>query len=179
MHVLIAVAVLVCLWYHIRLLDEENYADFENGILVACASWGFDVLARIGRIVYLTPTSLERTRGHVEMVQGASDDTEQVLKVTVNVDARRAKRFLTPGRHIYLHAPGIQFLAAHPFSVADWTPGVDARCTTLTLYARIRKGLTKTLARHALSPRSKDPIMLVEGFYGIEDHEVGLSVFAS
>lgn len=159
------------MWYHITLLKSATLGDFSNGILVACAFWGFDVLARLVRLAYFN-TLFALRRGQVETVLSGTDDAEQVLKVTVQVNAKRSRGFLRPGRHIYLHVPGVQPLAAHPFSVAEWTQGAKDGSTTLTLFARVRKGLTKRLAAHASSPQRRDPVMLVEGFYGIDDDEV-------
>lgn len=169
LHILLAIASCVGLWYHLRLKDlpQTKY------LIAAFVFWAGDRALRMWRVFY---NNIGRggTRAVVEALPG------NACRITVTLARPWTFR---PGQHAYIYMPSLSMLQSHPFSVA-WTEDaadpndeslamtrqdiLASRKTTMSFVVRARTGFTNTLYRKALGSPDGRCITrcLVEGPYG-------------
>ncbi|RAL14320.1 ferric reductase family protein [Aspergillus homomorphus CBS 101889] len=104
LHILLAIAALVGLWYHLRGMSQQT------AILVTLILWGFDRAARLGIIIWRN-VGKQRTTATVELLPG------DVARVSV---ALARPWTFKAGQYMYLYLPSLGLWTSHPFSVA-WT----------------------------------------------------------
>ncbi|KAI0530117.1 ferric reductase like transmembrane component-domain-containing protein [Xylaria digitata] len=172
MHILLAVAAVVGLWYHLDIKGVDQL----KWLVAVVPLWLGDRLARFARIIYHN-IGKGGTKTLVEALPGNA--------VRVTVTMARPWNF-RPGQHAYLYMPTISFWQSHPFSLA-WS-GEDEnvsgggklamnrqdilamRKTSMSFVIRARTGMTSTLyQRAAANPDGRLVTRcLVEGPYGGE-----------
>lgn len=117
-HILLSVFVIIGCWYHIKLWIGLTWG-YETWLYAACAVWGFDRLARIGRIL---KTGLRRAK--VTDLGGGY----------VRVDIVGIRWGSKPGKHVYAYFPTLSPLRSwenHPFSILP-TALLQPSCRSLS-----------------------------------------------
>lgn len=163
-HILMAVFFVVGGWIH---CESQGYGEY---YYAATAIWVLDRVVRIARLV------LFRTRdAHVELT---SDGT---LRVTC---ARPAWWHAKPGQHAFIHfLRPTMFWQSHPFTIVEEALPADAAigAHTMTMYLRVKGGLTHGLCKHLMKcPGNKAIVKVaVEGPYGenVPLHKFDSAVF--
>ena len=165
-HIVLAVAVLVGTWYHLRLKDLPQV----QMLLFAIAIWILENVVRWIRIGYRNFGN-GGTQAMIEALPGNA--------TRVTIDLARPWTF-SPSTHAYLYMPSIGGTTNHPFSVA-WSEDKEAdeergakddvlaaKKTRLSFVVRSRTGFTFDLLKKAESfPGGKGMVkMYVEGPYG-------------
>ncbi|KAI1200472.1 ferric reductase like transmembrane component-domain-containing protein [Nemania serpens] len=171
MHILLAVAAVVGLWYHLNMkgLDQLKW------LIAVVPLWVGDRFLRFARLAYHN-VGKGGTRTLVEALPGNA--------VRVTVTMARPWEF-RPGQHAYLYMPTISFWQSHPFTVA-WSEEAEnqnadklamnrqdilaMRKTSMSFVIRARTGMTSALYdRAAANPDGRlITRCLVEGPYGGE-----------
>ncbi|KAE8150777.1 ferric reductase NAD binding domain-containing protein [Aspergillus avenaceus] len=104
LHILLAIAAFVGLWYHLRGLALQRV------LLATIILWGLDRLARLGSLIWRN-VGKQRTTATVELLPGD----------VARVDVAMARSWtFKPGQYMYLYIPALGLWTSHPFSVA-WT----------------------------------------------------------
>lgn len=171
LHILLAVAAVVGLWYH---LDLEGL-DAIKWLIPVIPIWAGDRFLRFARVVY-------RNFGNggnktvVEALPGNS--------VRVTVTMARPWTF-RPGQHAYLYMPTISFWQSHPFTVG-WSEEAESlssgklamnrqdvlamQKTSMSFIIRGRTGMTNALYQRAAASNEgrMTTTCWVEGPYGGE-----------
>ncbi|RWA11107.1 hypothetical protein EKO27_g4010 [Xylaria grammica] len=171
MHILLAVAAVVGLWYHLDIKGVNQL----KWLIAVVPLWLGDRFARFVRIIYHN-VGRGGTKTLVEALPGNA--------VRVTVTMARPWDF-RPGQHAYLYMPTISFWQSHPFSLA-WSGEAEnlsgdklamnrqdilaMRKTSMSFVIRARTGMTSTLyQRAAANPDGRLVTRcLVEGPYGGE-----------
>ncbi|KAL2856324.1 ferric reductase like transmembrane component-domain-containing protein [Aspergillus pseudodeflectus] len=104
LHILLAVAAFVGLWYHVRGLTQQYV------LLATIVLWGLERAARLLSLIWRN-WGKQHTVANVELLPG------NVARV--NVALARTWKF-KPGQYMYLYVPKLGLWTSHPFSVA-WT----------------------------------------------------------
>ncbi|KAI9369885.1 ferric reductase like transmembrane component-domain-containing protein [Aspergillus egyptiacus] len=102
LHILLAVAAFVGLWYHLRGLTQQYV------LLATIILWGLERTARLGSLIWRN-WGKQRTVANIELLHGDV--------VRVNVALARNWKF-EPGQYMYLYVPSLGLWTSHPFSVA-------------------------------------------------------------
>lgn len=169
-HIAMAIAAVVGIWYHLRLKDLPQF----KLLLVAIVIWLLERTVRSIRIGYRN-FGRGGTKAQLEALPGNA--------VRVTVDLARPWKF-SPGTHAYLYMPSIGGTSSHPFSVA-WSEEAEDlseerglattrqdvlsfRKTRLSFVVRARTGFTYELLKKAeAAPEGKCTAKVyVEGPYG-------------
>ncbi|KAI0402582.1 ferric reductase like transmembrane component-domain-containing protein [Xylaria palmicola] len=171
MHILLAIAAIVGLWYHLKLGDIAQI----KWLIAVIPLWTGDRFLRVARVIYHN-FGKGGTKTLVEALPGNA--------VRVTVTMARPWDF-RPGQHAYLYLPTISFWQSHPFSLA-WSEEAEnpnaeklalnrqdilaMRKTSMSFVIRARTGMTNTLyERAAAAPEGRlITRCLVEGPYGGE-----------
>lgn len=168
-HIIFAIAVIIGIFYHIKLLHKDVlYADFINLIYASITFWCFDKFVRLARVLYLNGFwSTGCSQGLVRLLDG----TDDILSISLNRTGNGAKRWykdtsrLTSALNIPLWIPRVHPLSSHPFSVAAIKKNGDA--VSIQLYVQVKKGITARLLRKLQQKGGECELkMMVEGFYG-------------
>ncbi|KAL2802717.1 ferric reductase like transmembrane component-domain-containing protein [Aspergillus granulosus] len=109
LHIFLAVAAFVGLWYHLRGLTQQYV------LLATIILWGLERGARLGSLIWRN-WGKRRTVADVELLPG------NVARV--NVALARTWKFKS-GQYMYLYIPSLGLWTSHPFSVA-WTASEEA-----------------------------------------------------
>jgi predicted ferric reductase len=123
LHIILAIIILVGLWYHVVDRYYKAYG-YEIWLYIAFASWGFDRVSRPLRIILLNWKSWffpSHPSAVVELLPG-----DEFIKVTVfpsliwNFSA---------GQHCYLYFPSLWTnpFQSHPFSIASWNTSLTSK----------------------------------------------------
>ena len=114
-HVVLVVAVLITLWYHITLRFHGQYG-YEIWLYIAFAFWGFDRLTRVIHIARLNYSALfsDYPAAEIELLP------EQDL---VRLTMYPSKQWVVlPGQYCFVYFPTLTYLwESHPFSIASWS----------------------------------------------------------
>lgn len=149
-HIVLAVFAMPATWIHIR----------NSGIqfcYAGVAIWVFDHVVRIIRIIVSGVTS----KAQVKLVN------DEILRL--ELDYSRAWKWY-PGCYVFVHLANrpLEFWQSHPFTALPMTDPVSGK-DKIVLCARVRRGLTKKLARELVSSTttlSKQIPVLIDGPYG-------------
>ncbi|KAK5629720.1 hypothetical protein RRF57_005435 [Xylaria bambusicola] len=171
MHILLAVAAVVGLWYHLNIIQVSQL----KWLIAVVPLWLSDRVARFARLIYHN-FGKGGTKTLVEALPG------NAVRVTVTMARPWTFR---PGQHAYLYMPTISFWQSHPFSLA-WSEEAEdlsadklavsrqdilgMRKTTMSFVIRARTGMTATLYQRAAAHPEGCLVTrcLVEGPYGGE-----------
>ncbi|RYO79800.1 hypothetical protein DL766_006578 [Monosporascus sp. MC13-8B] len=171
LHILLAIAAFVGLWYHLGMED----LDAIKWLVPVIPLWGGDRFLRFARVVYRNVGN-GGNKTVVEALPGNS--------VRVTVTMARPWTF-RPGQHAYLYMPTISFWQSHPFSVA-WSEEAEnlgpeklvmnrqdvlaMQKTSMSFIIRGRTGMTNTLYQRAAASNEgrMTTTCWVEGPYGGE-----------
>ncbi|KAL1405731.1 hypothetical protein Q8F55_007401 [Vanrija albida] len=164
MHILLAVVVLVMLWYHVKIFDGSY-----NPWLWACVGiWAFDRLLRIVRITVLS----FRTATGQNTVATMTGGSEGLIRMSINSSVRINPK---PGSYYFLYSPrSIKPWENHPFTLGSWEQ-TDAGTTLHFLFAP-QAGWTRSIQKRiakvneGVAPSTSMRVLL-EGPYG-HDHPV-------
>lgn len=170
LHIMLAILVLVGIWYHLKLADLHQ----TKYLIVAIVIWALERTIRVLLVLYRN-VGRGGTKALLEALPGNA--------VRVTLDVARPWTF-TPGQHAYLYMPSIGLFTSHPFSVA-WSQEEEdplagdglavgrqdvlaIRKTTMSFVIRARTGFTNTLLQKAeAAPEGKMfTRCFVEGPYG-------------
>jgi predicted ferric reductase len=102
-HIVMAVICVVGCWYHLY-IGYENTFGYETWLYATIAVWFFDRLIRLGRIL---KTGIRRAK------------VMNINSTIVRIDIPGI-RWATPGRHVYVYFPTLNYLQPwenHPFSM--------------------------------------------------------------
>jgi NAD(P)H-flavin reductase len=151
LHVLLVIASIVGLWYHLKLLSLPQ-VDILMGVI---AIWVTERFLRVARLVYRNIGS----GGNKALFEALPGNA-----VRVTLDLARPWTF-RPGQHAYLYVPSIGLWSSHPFSIA-WSEDAEnpderkglalssqevltLRKTRLSFIIRARTGFTDSLFKKA------------------------------
>ncbi|KAF1840098.1 uncharacterized protein K460DRAFT_296976 [Cucurbitaria berberidis CBS 394.84] len=157
-HSLFAVASLILLWMHVRLLDTY---------LIVCLSTAASLylLQKVSWLLYF----LYQNFGSGPPCQASISRTlhsgrgEEVLQVRI---ATKKRWVVTPGQFVYLTLPhlrslGLGMLESHPFMIAWATVDQEGKATSIMLLVQSCRGFTRRLhLANTLTPA------LIDGPYG-------------
>lgn len=168
MHIVLAIASIIGLWYHLKLKDLPQLKILGGIIAIWCAD-------RLTRLVLIAYRNLGGggTKTLVEALPG------NACRITVTLP--RPWRFRA-GQHAYLYFPSLSYWQSHPFSVTWGEDGTEfgseklavsmqdrqAKKSTISFIARERTGVTHSLYAKAIKcPDGRFTTKcLVEGPYG-------------
>jgi predicted ferric reductase len=158
MHSLLAVAILVLLWLHIRVLNTYMlvcFATAASTYLLQKATW-------LLQIVYRNVGSSPTSRATILRSSQAGHPGE-IIQIQVNT---KRPWSVVPGQFIYLSLPhlrslGLGLLESHPFMIAWVSDNEKGHATTITLLVQCYKGFTRRL-----QIAKNDTTALVDGPYG-------------
>ena len=124
-HIILAVLILVGLWYHVGLRYHKSYG-YEVWLYIAFAFWGFDRLTRPFRIALLNWKSWflpNYPAAIAELLPG-----DEFVKVTIFPSVTWK---FSAGQHCFLYFPTLSTnpLQSHPFSIACWNNGKTSKST--------------------------------------------------
>lgn len=148
-HIVLAVFAMPATWIHIRNSGIEFcYA--------GVAIWAFDHVARLARIAL----SGINAKANVQLVN------DEIIRL--EIDYSRAWKWY-PGCYVFVHLANrpLEFWQSHPFTALPMTDAATGKSKILLL-ARVRKGITKKLARElaAATDMKKTIPVLIDGPYG-------------
>lgn len=149
LHIIAAVIFVVASWYHIKLLEYDN---FLNALYTSFAVWGFDRVVRLCRILYCGPKKCRVT------LEG------NMLVLTLD-KPKWWPLAIVPGTYIFVHfLMPLQFWQSHPLTLTS-SPSDP---TKIKLYFRVFKGISKTLAEkiEKSGESSLEMSILLDGPYG-------------
>lgn len=169
LHIVLAIASVVGLWYHLNLKDLPQL----KYLIIAIVFWAFDRFMRFASIAYRN-FGKGGTRTVIETLPG------NALRISVTL--ARPWTFQS-GQHAYLYLPSLGAWQSHPFSVAWAEDAVDpsaeklamtrqdvlsAKKSTISFVVRERTGITHTMYKKAVnSPGGRfETKCFVEGPYG-------------
>ncbi|KAL2844727.1 ferric reductase like transmembrane component-domain-containing protein [Aspergillus pseudoustus] len=157
LHILLAVAAFVGLWYHLRGLTQQYV------LLATIVLWGLERSARLCSLIWRN-WGKQRTVANVELLPG------NVARV--NVALARTWKFKS-GQYMYLYVPTLGLWTSHPFSVA-WTSSEETAVadkrdssdsfnllleekprTTVSFLIKRRDGFTCKLLRKAMNAEER------------------------
>lgn len=119
-HILLAIVSLIGCWYHIIQRFQKQWG-YEKWLYIASAFWAYDRLLRVLTVAYHHFT--KKPVAHLEAVDGTN-----VVSMTIEL---RKNLAVGPGRHLCIHFPSLtRFWESHPFTVCDWSEGVDFATAT-------------------------------------------------
>ncbi|TYJ53932.1 hypothetical protein B9479_005407 [Cryptococcus floricola] len=156
-HIVLAVATLTLLFYHLTVYDGE-YDPF----MWACVGvWAFDRLMRYVRIFYLT---FKAAKGN-NATMVATGGENGLIRLSVRTSVRHTP---SPGMFYYLYTPlSITPWENHPFTLGSWREEADGS-TVLQFLIGTHKGATGKLRRKVKKAENgvANLRVLVEGPYG-------------
>ncbi|PWN33193.1 uncharacterized protein FA14DRAFT_155893 [Meira miltonrushii] len=169
-HVLLVIAAIATLHWHVYLMDSASCHDFIIWIYVAIAFWAFDRAVRLLRLVLFSFDVRLKTKQRWSVGKVERFDNINVLRITVDLPAPSSALHTSvayAGSHFYLYMPQIQALTSHPFSLVQHriTQDEQGQCKDqLVFCASIHKGITRVL--NAKWQNKTLPIFL-DGPYGV------------
>ena len=144
-HQLLAVAVCVGVYHHLKIGTPPAVSSFFGGVI---AIW---VLERAARAFLLLYRNIGRGKYYTKVMVQALPGPDSACRVTFQV--HRPWRH-EPGCHVYIYLPAISMWMSHPFSVA-WYDSTSHR------YDEEEPPLHKSEMDMALPPRKSNEISLV------------------
>ncbi|ORY28146.1 ferric reductase like transmembrane component-domain-containing protein [Naematelia encephala] len=160
-HIVLGIAVLVLLWYHVKIMD----GDYNAWIWACVAIWGFDRVLRLIRVVVL---SFHVTKGANAIVTLGQHGLMRI-SVTTGIQLRPK-----PGQYYFLYSPRtLTPWENHPFTLASWTNETNTNTSKSKTQSRLefliapRFGATSKLYRQvARSGGILESTILLDGPYG-------------
>ncbi|EAL21005.1 hypothetical protein CNBD6060 [Cryptococcus deneoformans B-3501A] len=161
-HILSIVAFLISLWPHVKV----SIPDALYYIYASVAVWGFSILVR-----FLWETvefaGLGKWKGKA-ILQGFGGDEMSGKGGVTRLVVETKRGSWETGQYVYLRVPSVNTFQSHPFTIAS-SPPTNSDIDTpspLTILISSRSGITKRIARSALSNPSKSIPVIVQGPFG-------------
>ncbi|EIW72616.1 hypothetical protein TREMEDRAFT_12876, partial [Tremella mesenterica DSM 1558] len=158
-HIALALATLVLLWYHVQVYDGAY-----NGFIWACvAVWCFDRAVRLVRVFVLSFKTF-KAGGFNTMGTMTGSQQHGLIRLDVTTSINLTPR---PGQHYFLYTPRLfNFWENHPFTLASWNQ-IDGH-THLHFMVAPQRGATRQLQRKLRRTENGSVMLrvLIEGPYG-------------
>ncbi|WVO25112.1 uncharacterized protein IAS62_006498 [Cryptococcus decagattii] len=161
-HILSILAFIISLWPHVKV----SIPDSLYYVYASIAVWGFSIFVRF---VWETAefASLHKWKGSATLQGFGGDEIRGKGGMTqLLIETNRGSWEL--GQYVYLRVPSVNPFQSHPFTIASPPPtksdtGVPS---PLAILVSTRSGITKGIARSALSNPSKSIPVIVQGPFG-------------
>lgn len=151
LHVLLVIAAIALLHWHLYLMDSANLRYFLNFIYAAIAFWAFDRAIRLVRLFVFSFDFRLKTRQRWSIGKVESFDNINVIRITIDIPAPCSALHTSvsyAGSHFYLYMPSIQAFTSHPFSLVQHRITKDEQSQNrnqLIFCAAVHKGITRVL----------------------------------
>ncbi|KIR80171.1 ferric-chelate reductase [Cryptococcus gattii EJB2] len=161
-HILSILAFIISLWPHVKV----SIPDSLYYVYASIAVWGFSILVRF---VWETAefAGLGQWKGRATLQGFGGDEISGKGGMTrLLIETNRGSWEV--GQYVYLRVPSVNPFQSHPFTIASPPPtkGDTGVPSPLTILVSTRSGITKRIARSALSNPSKSIPVIVQGPFG-------------
>lgn len=160
LHVALAFAFLVLLFYHVKVMDGA----YDAWLWWCLGLWAFDHLLRLVRIAILSFNSIGQRNTYAEITGGGNGLLRFAIQTTRRFEPK-------PGAYFFLYAPyTLSPWENHPMTLGSWS--TTQKGMTLNFLIAPQAGATQRMKRNVILSGGRTHInVLLEGPYG-ESHDL-------